>query len=120
MIISIKATNVQKTPQILKRVEKICAKVEKFVPAADSDTLAVKIEVGRITRHHRKGIVYRAEINVTLGRTFVRAKAAGGDVITALGEAQDEVERRLLKAKKRTVSIKHREGVRMKKMRRSA
>lgn len=120
MILTIKATNIERTPRILDKIEKICAKIEKFAPPHDPDALVVKIEVGRITRHHRKGIVYRAEINVTLAGTFVRAKAADNDVVTALGEAQNEIERRLLKSKKKTVSVKHREGVQMKKARRGA
>lgn len=115
MILTIKATHIERSPRILDRIEKVCAKLEKFAPKADPDELVVKIEVGRITRHHRKGSVYRAEINVTLGKMYVRARAAGGDVVSALDEAQGEIERRLLKEKKRTVSIKHREGVRMKR-----
>ncbi len=118
MILTIKATNIERTARILERIDTICAKLEKFAPAADPDELRVKIEIGRITRHHRKGIVYRAEINVTLSGISLRAKAAGGDVITALDEARDEIERRLLKAKRKSVSVKHREGVAMKAVRR--
>lgn len=117
MILTIKASNVERTPRILDRIEKICGKLEQFAPPADPDGLVVKIEVGRITRHHRKGVVYRAEIDVTLGKMYLRAKAAGGDVLSALDEAKDEIERRLLKEKKRAVSLKHREGVRMKRAR---
>lgn len=120
MILTIKATNIERTARIFAKIDTICAKLEKFAPAADPDELRVKIEIGRITRHHRKGIVYRAEINVTLGRTYLRAKAAGGDVVSALEEARDEIERQLLKAKKKAVSVKHREGVKMKAHRRDA
>lgn len=120
MILNIKATNIERTSRILERIEKICAKLEKFAPAADPDELRIAIEVGRITRHHRKGTVYRAEINISLGGISLRAKAAGGDVITALDEARDEIERRLLKAKRRSVSVKHREGVKMKARHRGA
>lgn len=117
MISILKTTNVERTPALLKRIDNVCTKIEQFAGTHDPDSLIVTIEVGRITRHHRKGIVYRAEINVTLGGTYLRAKAAGGDTITALDEARDEIERRLLKEKRRAVSIKHREGVLMKKAR---
>lgn len=118
MILTVKATNIERTSRILDKIDAMCAKLEKFAPPADPDGLIVKVEVGRISKHHRKGTVYRAEVNVTLGGTYLRAKAAGGDALTALGEAQDEMERRLLKAKKKAVSVKHREGVAMKRVQR--
>ena len=117
MIFTLKTTNVARTPIVMGRIENVCAKIEQFAGKHDPDSLVVKIEVGRITKHHRKGVVYRAEINVTLGGEYLRAKAAGGDVVTALDEAKDEIERRLLKEKRKAVSIKHREGVRMKRVR---
>lgn len=108
------------TPVIRSRIDTVLARLEKFAGKTDPDAVTCAIEVGTITKHHRKGKVYRAEINVFVGRKSIRATAAGESVIAALHEAQEEIERRLLKAKKKAVSVKHREGVAMKRMRRGA
>lgn len=117
---SVKTTRMTLTPQMSAQIDKVCVKLGKVLKVADPEALSCKIEVGCVTRHHRKGDVFRAEINVAAPGIFVRATAAAESVLKALNEAFEEVRREALKAKKKKVSVKHREGVEMKKASRRA
>ena len=97
---NIKATNLELTPALREFVEKRFESLGGVLNLADT-TLKVQIEVGRTTRHHDKGDVYRAEFNVRARRGVFRTEAERSDIYTAIGDARDEMEVALARAKGR-------------------
>ena len=114
MKINIKATHTKLTSAVRERIDRICGQLDKVANIADPDALECDIEVGKITGHHRKGNVYRAEINFTAAGKYLRAVAEGETEIAALDIAHDEIKHELVHAKHRAQSRIRKEGTQMK------
>lgn len=80
-----------KIRRLLKRAEKAKDKEEA---RQGREPFTARIELGRTTQHHKKGQVFRAEINLAVpGNEVLRAEAKREDLRTALTEACDELTR---------------------------
>lgn len=69
------------------------------------DPAIARVELGRTTRHHRRGDVYRAEITLQIvgGKSF-RAEAEAGDIRSAIDMVRDEVLGELRRFKERSAT----------------
>ena len=67
MQIKIKATNLALTPSISDYAKKRVEMLEKFI-AEGSENALIKVEVGKTTQHHKRGEIFRAEINASIPR----------------------------------------------------
>jgi len=111
MKILIKGTNFEVTPEIRQYIEDKIGEVTKFInDAGGSDE--VRVEVARTTFHHQAGDIFRAEVNVRVPGTLLRAEASRGDINSAVTAAQDEIQREIKKYKESQIS-KRRRGDRM-------
>src|SRR3989344_2756777 len=97
-------------------IEKIGSRLEKLANAFDPDSLECDIEVGKITRHHRKGNIYRAEINFAAAGKYFRAVAEGETETAALDVAHDEIKHAFVHSKHKKQSVARRSGARIKKL----
>jgi ribosomal subunit interface protein len=103
--INIKTTNFQLTDSIREYIEKKFGELEKFVSAYTDDngrrsTIEAFVEVGRTTQHHKKGDVYKAEVQIRLpGAQGIRSVSERWDIHQAIDEARDEMQRQLNKYK---------------------
>ncbi|MBI2647842.1 MAG: HPF/RaiA family ribosome-associated protein [Candidatus Wildermuthbacteria bacterium] len=59
------------------------------------------IELGRTTRHHKKGDVYRAEAQIKLKSQSIRAEGVSNTVFGAITQMKDRLKRELSKYKTR-------------------
>ncbi len=93
-ITSIKGTNLVLTDAIKSRVESKAITLEKltkdFEPAAE-----LRIEVGKSTRHHAKGPFFRAEFQLNVPGSELRAVSEEADLYHAIGQARDQLRRQL-------------------------
>lgn len=82
------------TPALRQYIEaKVVKPVEKLVKR---DTAALlDLEFSRTTRHHRKGKVFRAEANLSFGKSLVRAEAEEEDVRVACDVLKEELGREI-------------------------
>lgn len=118
MKILIHTKNIDLTPSIETLVNQKVGSLEKFIPytkrgqppeagTADSprygvrasELVEVRVEVGKPSKHHQKGPVFYAEINLKLGKQLFRATQEHMNLEHALVAARDEVERQLKKFK---------------------
>ena len=120
MQISVKTTNFTMTEALAVFLEQRIHHIEKFLQRLDEaqgrvrhgyakDMLLVRVELGRSTRHHHKGDVYRAEFTLSVpGRQTIRAEVTAEDLRVAIDRMRDEVleEVRSWKGKKRTLARK--------------
>lgn len=60
------------------------------------------IEIGRTTRHHKKGEVYRAEAQIKLKKQSIRAEGTSSTIFGAITEMKERLKRELSKYKTRT------------------
>jgi ribosomal subunit interface protein len=94
-------------------VKRQAAKIERFTKRFGSGVI-IRIELSRSTRHHKKGRVFRAEINcnvpgVRIG-TF-RAEVAHEDLRAAFTETSREIIRQLEKFRGR-LGTQYKKGAR--------
>jgi len=116
MKINLKATNFELTPAIREYVEEKIGGLEKFIhgpdPGLPAGRQAVQawVEIGLTTRHHQKGDIYRAEIQIRLPRVEngIRTESEQEDLYAAIDDARNEMKLELLKVKgkKRSLALR--------------
>lgn len=111
----IKATNIELTEAIERRVtsriEKLAKLTKRMQPAS------VAVEVGKPSQHHNKGEdVYYAELQVHVaGKDFYSNKKEP-DLYKAIEKVRDDMHRQINSWKKKEMSQRRREGSRLKRM----
>jgi len=93
------------TPAISQYIDEKMASIEKFINENDAKNAQVQIEVGKTTRHHQSGDIFRAELNISLGGKHLRAVSEQATLYAALDDARDEMVREITsyKGKQRTL-----------------
>lgn len=103
MKIKIKATNLELTSAIREYIEMRIDGLAKFVKRLEengSEVLA-RVEIARTSRHHEKGDVYYAEVNLDLTHNIARASREGSDIRATIDEVHDILKRMLVKKKEK-------------------
>ena len=91
--------------------QKIVAVARKFLSGGGLlDSAIVDIEIGRFTKHHRKGTIWRAEANLSLPGAFLRAESSAEDVRSAIDLLKEELEVELRKYKTKKIEKIRRGG----------
>jgi ribosomal subunit interface protein len=113
MAVIITRGTIRLTPALDALVKRQAAKIELFTKRFGSGVI-IRIELSRSTRHHKKGSIFRSEINcnvpgVRIG-TF-RAEAVNEDLRAAFTETSGEMIRQLEKFRGR-ISARYKKGAR--------
>lgn len=88
MHLNIKGTNLELTQDIKDYVEDKISGLDKFY----DNILDARVEVGKINRHHQKGDVFRAEVNLEVPQKgILRAEAEREDLYMAINEVKDDL-----------------------------
>jgi len=100
MQLHIKATNFKLTPAIEDWVLEKIKTLEKYIPNLDKKgVVECWVEVGKVTMHHQKGDVFRAEADIRLPGKVLRVEATESDLKMAIVRVKDELQRQLNKYK---------------------
>jgi ribosomal subunit interface protein len=100
---SIKATNLDLTPSLKTYINSKLSGINKLVKRFDEGgAVQLHLEIGRITKHHYKGDVFMAEINLDLPGKVLRSEVSGSDVRQALDEAKNKLQLEIEKFKSRS------------------
>lgn len=108
MQIHIRGNNLELTDAIKSYAEKKASGLEKYAPKyPNMPDLQVWVEVGRTTKHHQSGDIFRAEIQFQLPHEakMIRAQAETADLYAAIDEAHDEMKNELQKIKDKKISF---------------
>ncbi|HTM68138.1 MAG TPA: ribosome-associated translation inhibitor RaiA [Candidatus Binatia bacterium] len=89
MNVSLKAKGITLTDAIRATIEKRLAALEKKV-AKFGTSVNGEVEVGKTSKHHKKGELFRAEVHVRLPGKLVYAEALNQDLYAAIGAAVRE------------------------------
>lgn len=104
------AKNLELTPSIKAFVEQKMGTIAKLFKSGD-DLIEARVEIGRPSKHHHKGLVYYAEINLKIGGELLRATVEHVDLRTAIDFARNEIESQVkkFKSKRRETARKPKE-----------
>jgi putative sigma-54 modulation protein len=114
MKINLKATGIELTPAIASYAEKKAGALEKFFRGS-LDAVAY-VEVGKSSRHHKSGDIYRAEIRVAGQGLDHYAAAEQDDLYAAIDVVKDEIIQELKRAKGKRFALARRGGQAVKDM----
>ncbi|PJE76521.1 ribosomal subunit interface protein [Candidatus Uhrbacteria bacterium CG10_big_fil_rev_8_21_14_0_10_48_16] len=109
-IISIKGTNIPLTDAIKSRVISQSQALERLTKGFEP-TAELRVEVGKSTKHHLKGPYYKAEFQLHVPGSELRATTEEEDLYHAIVVARDQI-RRQLKGYKDKLTDKHKRAER--------
>ena len=110
-VIKVKSSSIEYTEKLQTYVEKKIRQLDKLVPENAKDAL-YEIELGKATKHHKTGKIYRAEVNLSYGSTLHRAEATDVKIEYAIDAIKDELKSEITKSrtKKKEVARKSARG----------
>jgi len=98
MQIDIKGTNMELTEAIKDYVNEKIGGLDKFF----DQILEARVDVGLTTKHHQKGNIFRAEVNLEVPQKhIIRAEAEREDLYMAINEVKIELQGQLKKYKEK-------------------
>ena len=86
----IKGTDYTVTSEIKNYLHERLETVERHL-GADAELALCEVELGRSVGHSRNGEVWRAEINLTHQKEFVRATSSAESINAAIDKVKDEI-----------------------------
>lgn len=109
MNIQIKTTNIELTPAIANYVNKKFASLSKLLNGEPKSSLCY-VDIGRTTRHHKQGDIFRADVNMEAHGKHVYASSEKADLYMAIDDVKKEILSKLKTVKEKKKSISRREG----------
>jgi len=106
---NIKTTDFSMTPEVSKYLDDKLVALEKFIHK-DDESIKCDVEIGRTTEHHQSGDIFRVEINVSIGKTLLRAESVQDSIFAAIDDAQEDITRRLRRHKGKNTTLFRRGG----------
>lgn len=104
MIIKTKSTNINLTQELKDYAESKMSSLEKLFSSEDPDSVIVEMEFEGPSGHHRKGKVFRYEVNLSFGGKLIRGEERSEIMTEAIDKVHDEVERQIKKTKSKQKS----------------
>lgn len=101
MRVTLRKKNIDITPALGVYIEtKLLKPLKRSLKNIIGNELPIlDLEVGRSTRHHNKGRIYRISASLTLGKKTLRAEEESEDIRQACDLLEEELEREILKFK---------------------
>lgn len=96
--ISIKSTDFNMTPDINDLIREKISLVERFLELKGDEVALAEVEVQRST-HHKKGEVFRCEVNLSFKGKVIRAETKHFDVRNAIEDLRQQLEKRIRRGK---------------------
>ena len=109
MEIKIKTTNFSLTPSIGSYLQEKLNALDKFLP--NDESIFADVELAKTTRHHHKGDIFKAEVNLKMPGRLIRAVAEEWDLRVAIDTVKDELQRKIIISKEKNISL-YRKGAR--------
>ncbi len=97
MLLQIESKNIKLDDALIIWVEKKIGGLEKFLKKIDPAAVELRVEIGKPSRHHRKGPVWYAEANLKVPRKLLRAVSTDKDLRTAVNRVKDELQEQIKK-----------------------
>lgn len=99
---TIKATNLKLTPAIKTYIQKKMDMTEKYL--GKQGAIKCEFEIELTTKHHQKGEIFRAEVNLALPHALLRIERAETDLYRAIDNVKDHLVELIRKHKEKRVA----------------
>ncbi|MBU3964287.1 ribosome-associated translation inhibitor RaiA [Patescibacteria group bacterium] len=111
MKVNIKTTNIEIDEALTIWVNDRIGELERILgvfgpdefSAGEREKIEAFVEIGKISKHHLKGDVFRAEVQLSLPKKSLRAVVRDSDLRTAINIAKEEIQREIKKYKGKRV-----------------
>ncbi len=110
MKINLKTTNFSLTPSIGNYLQEKLNSLDKFLP--NDESIFADVELAQTTKHHHKGDIFKAEVNLRVPGRLIRAVAEKWDLRAAIDAVKDELQREITMNKEKNISL-YRRGARL-------
>ncbi|MEX0651923.1 MAG: ribosome-associated translation inhibitor RaiA [Candidatus Paceibacterota bacterium] len=110
---TIKTTDFDMTPEISQYLEDKLEALDKYIDSTDP-SIKCDVELGKTTEHHQSGDIFRAEINVLIGKKLFRAEAEEASMNAAIDNVKGEISKQLKRNKGKRFALLKRGGERIK------
>ncbi len=110
MKIDLKTKNFEITPSIKTYLQEKLDALDKFLP--NDESIFADVELAKTTKHHQKGDIFKAEVNLTMPGRLIRAVAEQWDLHAAIDIVKDELQREIISNKEKNISL-YRRGARL-------
>ena len=70
-----------------------------------NDKSKARVEIGKPSRHHKSGRVFRAEANIRMGGVLLRATCEHEDLRNAIVDIKDELQEQIRKFKEKRTDL---------------
>lgn len=104
---NIKSTNLDLTEAIKSYVEKRLGELDRVLTNLGQPQDA-RVEIGKVSNHHKKGDIYRFEINLKVPGQLLRAECESDDLYKSIDLGKDELESQIRELKEKLISQKRR------------
>jgi len=102
MKINIRANNLKMTPAIKAYIEDKMQMVEKYL--GKLKVVNCDFEVELTTKHHHKGDIFRAEVNLEIAKDLLRVEKTEADLYKAIDKVKDHLVDVIKKHKEKRVA----------------
>lgn len=99
MKINIKANNFELTAALTEYIDKKMMMLDKYL--GDIKAIVCDVEVEVMSRHHAKGDIFRAEINLELPGELLRVEKNEEDLYKAVEKVKDHMAQMIVKYKEK-------------------
>ncbi len=113
MNINIKANNIELTGDIRNYFNKKAEALEKLIDKND-ESVALNVILSKMTKHHQKGDIFKAEINLHISGKVFNASSEEEDLFAAIDLVKDEMLRELRSHKDKRIGLIKRGGNKIK------
>lgn len=113
MNIAIKSTNITLTDAIREYVNCRFVFLSNFLSSQDT---VCRIEVGKTTRHHKHGEVFRAEVRVVVNGHEYYLTSEKNDLYQAIDDVKEDLFNKIVSEKEKRQTFFKRSGTKLKNM----
>ncbi len=105
---NVKSTNLRLTEAHKNLIREKIASLEKFYP----QILQADVEIEKTTNHHKKGDIYRAEVNLEIpNNPMVRSESRKESLEAAFTDVKNQLQRELREIKEKKVDKQKKQGL---------
>ena len=87
----IKTTNIDLTPDVSSQVYEKLSVLDKYLPVSGDKEILAEVDLALVSKHHKKGDVYKGEINVSADGEFYRAVSKKSSVSEVFDDLKDQI-----------------------------
>ena len=113
--VQLKSKEFNMTPDIENYIREKLETLENHIDIGEDENILAEVEFERST-HHRKGDVFRVEVNLSYKGRLIRAESTKHDPRIAIDDVRQQLDKRITRSKGRSFDLLKRGGRKLKNL----